>query len=353
MRVLICGDHPSGPGGIAGVMRTLERQLRGSSADATDVKYVFLDPRGRRSWAARTSGAALVRIALHLIRGADIVHLNTASYGSTFRNLAVSVMARVLGVPYVVHLHGGAYEQFMAGSRPAVQRLVRWYFSGANQVVTLTRSWYDFASTVLCVPVERLHTIPNGTDAPRPEWLYTAEFSPPTFLFVGRLTDKKGLPVLLRAFAGVTKLTDARLFLVGEEADDETAAMLARRPPNVEVLGWLHHDRTLELMAQARALVLPSRMENMPLTVLEAMSVGTAVIASRVGGLPDTVDHGVDGLLVEVGNVDELRQALLTLCKDSHQAMTLGDRGREKWLREYDSAKMADRLIETWRRTHA
>jgi glycosyltransferase involved in cell wall biosynthesis len=353
VKVLICGDHPSSRGGMAMVMRTMDEFLQSIPAHRQGLEWRFLDPRGQEDWTLASFFRAMARIISQLVRGVDLVHLNTASWGSTYRNMIIARVATVCRTPYVIHLHGGGYREFVAGTPWIVRRLVLQYFAGAVEVLALTPGWGQFLAAELGVPVEKLRTVPNGTDAPGEELLNTARDDIPTFVFVGRLTDSKGVPALTRAFAGVVSETGARLLLVGGDIDREAQAALASALEGVEVAGWVDHGQVLALMARARAVVLPSRRENMPLTVLEAMSVGTAVVATRVGGVPEIFDDGVEGLLVDVQDEEQLRDALLSLCRSPEQAQALGARGRQRWLRDYDGAVMARRLVECWRQACA
>ena len=338
---------------MASVMRTVDGFLQSSPSSAVDLEYAFMDPRGREAWSPVSSFLALARIVREIVRGVDVVHLNTASWGSTYRNLVVAFAATVCRRPYVIHLHGGGYREFVSGASGTVRRLVLRYFAGATVVVALTPSWGRYLAAELKVPAEKLRTVSNGTHAPDDELLAPVPDNVPSFVFVGRLTDNKGVPTLLRAFADIAEETGAYLLLVGGDADRKTREALASASEGVELVGWVDHDRALAMMARARAVVLPSRLENMPLTVLEAMSVGTAVVATRVGGVPDMLHDGVEGLLVGPGDHVQLREALLSLCRSPEQARAFGARGRQRWLRDYDGAVMTGRLVECWRRAGA
>lgn len=334
-------------------MRTVDEFLKSGPPCATGIEWKFMDPRGQEEWTMFSSGLAFARIARCIVLEADLVHLNTASRGSTYRNLLIALVATACRTPYIVHLHGGGYREFMAGVSGFVRRLVLQYFARAVEVVALTPTWGQYLISELGVPVERLRTLPNGTDAPDGDLLDAAQDRCPTFVFVGRLTETKGVPILIQAFAGLDASIGAGLLLVGGDSDHETEKALASAPDGVEVVGWVDHDRAITLMARARAVVLPSLAENMPLTVLEAMSVGTAVIASRVGGIPDILEDGVEGLLVDPGEPDQLRDALQLLGRSPERAHDLGVRGRRRWSREYDGTVMAGRLVECWRQVRA
>ena len=127
--------------------------------------------------------------------------------------------------------------------------------------------------------------------------------SPPYVFAVGRLVPQKGFDVLLRALAR-TRLPH-RLLLAGEGPERPALERLCQElglSKRVTFLGRQSHDQVLERCASAAAFVLPSRHEPQGIVVLEAMSVGTPVLAAAVGGVPETVQHGVNGFLFPNGD---------------------------------------------------
>jgi len=119
--------------------------------------------------------------------------------------------------------------------------------------------------------------------------------------FAGRFGPQKSLDVL---FAAVERVPDVRLRVAGAGALDATL------PPNAELLGALPREDVLRLFAAADASVLSSSWENFPHTVVESLAVGTPVIATRVGGVPEVVEDGVNGLLVPPGDVEAFAGAI-------------------------------------------
>ena len=159
------------------------------------------------------------------------------------------------------------------------------------------------------VPAERVSVLPNPTP-PLPQ---LPEWSPgerPTLAFAGRLTAPKDLGVALAAVAACDGVT---LRLAGE--GDERAALEARAAElgldsRVEFLGALGRDEVLALFRAADAAILSSAWENFPHTVVEALAVGTPVIATAVGGVPEVVADGENGLLVPPGDSAALAAAI-------------------------------------------
>ena len=159
------------------------------------------------------------------------------------------------------------------------------------------------------VPAERVSVLPNPTP-PLPQLPEWAPGERPTLAFAGRLTAPKDLGVALAAVAACDGVT---LRLAGE--GDERAALEARAAElgldsRVEFLGALGRDEVLALFRAADAAILSSAWENFPHTVVEALAVGTPVIATAVGGVPEVVTDGENGLLVPPGDPAALAAAI-------------------------------------------
>jgi glycosyltransferase involved in cell wall biosynthesis len=150
------------------------------------------------------------------------------------------------------------------------------------------------------------------------------------FVYVGRLTREKGVDTLLRAWG------DASLEIVGDGEERKNLERMAA--PSVRFLGPVAAERVTELLADARALLIPSRSEGLPRVVVEAFAAGVPVAASRVGGLPELVDDGVNGLLVEVDDEVGWRSAVRRLSVDV-ESERLGAGALETWERRHSPAK--------------
>ena len=148
----------------------------------------------------------------------------------------------------------------------------------------------------------------------------------PTLLFVGMLERSKGVTALADAWPLVAeRVPDARLVLVGRGAlRDVVDRLRDDYPGRVEHIEQLLPQAVAERMDAATCLVLPSRSEGLGRVILEAFARGRAVVATRVGGIPDVVEHDVNGLLVESGNVAALADALTQILTEDGLAARLG-----------------------------
>ena len=159
------------------------------------------------------------------------------------------------------------------------------------------------------------------------------------FLFVGRLSQEKGLANLLRAWRKV----DARLVVVGDGPESDQLRTLA--PSNVEFTGAVDRAAVTGMLSSARALLLPSVCyEGQPRTILEAFAAGVPVIASRIGALPELVDDGVTGLLADPYRADEWSAAVEALASDE-RTEAMGANAHARWRHRFSPETAIDDLL--------
>ncbi len=151
------------------------------------------------------------------------------------------------------------------------------------------------------------------------------------FVFVGWLERTKGVSELIEAVAKLQSLTTRfRLYLVGNGSleVEVSDAIACRRLENVRALGWMQHDEVINVLGFAHVFVLPSHSEGFPNALLEAISQGLPVIATRVGGIPDSIVHDVNGMLVEMSDADSIAVSMRRYIEDpklipSHSRQTI------------------------------
>ncbi|MDO8586826.1 MAG: glycosyltransferase family 4 protein [Armatimonadota bacterium] len=179
---------------------------------------------------------------------------------------------------------------------------------------------------------------------------YTPTYENDGYVFcLGKLTPEKGIATLIRA---VALISDTRLVVAGTGAQREELERLAQElaPGRVEFVGFLSGETLRRAMERCAVFVIPSVWyENCPATVLEAYSAGKPVIGSRIGGIPELVDEGSDGLLFEPGNHEELAVKISSLLADGASIVEMGRAGRGKMESKYSRREHYKRLIEIYR----
>lgn len=344
---------PLGPGGQGGIDRMMDSAAAEFAARPRPGCTVTFRP-CRGTGSILLAPLVLARfcadmIARRLAGRLDLVHINLSAAGSTYRKLAVAGLARLLGVPYVVHLHSGRYPRFWASSPTPLRRLIARMFAGSTRIVVLGRVWADFVAREWPSTSNRIAVIPNAapasvTDVPERE-------GPLRIVFLGRLGAKKGTPELVRALAALSDAPAWCAVLAGDGAVEETRQAIADLglSDRIDLPGWLGPEAVSALLAGADILVLPSHEENLPMVVIEAMASGTAVVATPVGAVEEIVRNGETGLIVPVGDEAALAGALGRLLADDALRERLAGSARAFHRAELDIGLYADRLAALWR----
>jgi glycosyltransferase involved in cell wall biosynthesis len=264
----------------------------------------------------RYSGVAFA--GLRLARRSDVVYA-TATYAAAAAAATGArrpLVAKLVSDPAYerARRYGafrGSLEEFQTatGARvDALKRLRTAALRRARRIVVPSRYLADVA-VGWQLDASRIEVLVNP--APPPADVKPAKLSPRTFVFVGRLTEQKALPVLLDA---LDRVDDAELVVVGD--GPERATLERRASGRVRFVGSLPRAGVLSHLAGSRAAVLSSAWENLPHAAVEALAVGTPVVSTAVGGVPEVVTDGENGLLVPPNDADALAAALRRILED-------------------------------------
>ena len=198
------------------------------------------------------------------------------------------------------------------------------------------------------LPKERVHVLHNFVDPEDfPQVSRTA--MPDSIVYFGRIEKSKGIDMLLDAFVALPEAQRAgtRLLLAGNGAyvDGLKARIAALGDPSVAFLGFLSGDQIGALHDSALCTVLtPTVYENCSMSVLESLSRGVAVVAAKMGGLPEIVNDGQDGRIVPVGDTPALSRALGEMIANPARAVAMGRAGRQKIMTSFDPGGHASAL---------
>jgi len=167
-------------------------------------------------------------------------------------------------------------------------------------------------------------------------------------LFVGRLAAIKGVPLLIDAFAELKKThQDARLTLIGDGPDRAELEARAERlalGTSVTFTGYLPQEGVSNVMEQADVFVLPSFAEGVPVVLMEAMASRLPVVATRVAGVQELVEHGMSGIVIPPGDRDALVAGMTSLLEDPALCARMGAKGREIVELEFSTDHEAARM---------
>jgi glycosyltransferase involved in cell wall biosynthesis len=187
---------------------------------------------------------------------------------------------------------------------------------------------------------ERMRLVPSFIDTTR---IQPKDRPGGGIVYVGRIAQEKGVDVLIRAAAGLDVPVD--ILGDGPEAAEYRTLADATGASNVRFHGLVPRDRVIEALRKAAVCAFPARSyENLPLAVLEAFASGVPVVASRLGGVPELIDPGVDGELVTPEDPVALATALGALVGDPDRALRMGAAGRRKVEARFSPEDHLDRL---------
>lgn len=352
LRVLVL--TPLGKGGRGGIDRMMD-ELRARLAEAppADMEVAFATTRGE--WSIVFSAPLVMLSALRILgvfgRKPDLVHVNLAQYGSTSRKCLLARAASFAGVPYVIHLHGSRFRLSWEQASARESASMRSFFAASTQVLVLGTVWRDYVLSKAPELAGRVEILPNAT-ALAPESARKPAGASAHIIFLGVLSERKGTPVLVRALAAMKEVPGWRATLAGNgevEGARRTLAALGLSA-RVAVPGWVGPEQVRDLLREGDILALPSFDENLPMSVIEGMAQGLAVVTTPVGATGDIVAHERSGLLVPPGDADALEAALRRLVGDPKLRAALGRAARDFHRAHLEIGAYYSRLLTIWRR---
>jgi len=288
-----------------------------------------------------------------------IVHTHNSKAGFIGR-----LAARWAGVPIIVHtVHGFAFHDREPAWRQILFRnLERLASRWCDKMVFISQPLIDWALRDRITRREKIQKIYSGIELdhfePVPDgekkalkeaWGIREEA--PVVGMVSKLWEGKGHTTLIHAFEGLKQeIPEAVLVIVGEGyLRDKLSDLVDRLGLKGSVLFTGFQMDVRRIIATFDVAVLPSFFEGMGRVLLEAMAMGKPVVASSVGGIPDLVHHGKNGLLVTPGSVSELKSGLLTLIRNKALAKEMGKEGRKQISEEFSAGRMAQSIEKLYR----
>lgn len=343
-KVLMLGADRSVHGGVSAVVNNY---YEAGLDQKIQLKYVGTMVDGSKLRKLFQAGIAYVRF-LFLLPWANIVHVHMSADASFYRKRVFIDTATFFHKKIVIHQHGGNFRMFYYGTKEETvdkkhQMQIRKTLNKANLFIVLSEEWKEFfAPIVTKIPIHVLHNA-----IPIPDTDKTA-YEDHNMIFLGRICKDKGIDELLEAFDEVVKVVpDAKLYLAGMYEDESYRKKVEKRASYVEYLGWIDtKTRQHYLRDVCSVFVLPTYYEGQPISLLEAMAQGNAVLATKVGGIPQIIHENQDnGMMIKEKDKDALVEAILELLPDTQRKKELGQQARAGIQAEYDIHASMDKLL--------
>ena len=272
----------------------------------------------------------------------DHLHVHFGSNPTT-----VAMLCEMLGGPgYSFTVHGPEdFDKVAAIALPEKIKRARFVVAISSYGRSQLYRWCDYQQW------SKIHIVHCGLDRSFLETDPKPLPESPNLVCVGRLSEQKGQVLLLQAVAVlIQRGINLKLVLVGDgdlRPAIETAIAELKLQDVVEITGWATEQEVKAKINAAKAMILPSFAEGLPVVLMESLAMGRPVISTYIAGIPELIKPGVSGWLVPAGDIDALVDALQFLLKTPLPTLTqMGNNGRELVLRQHDVIKEAKILAD-------
>lgn len=331
MRILLICNYKPGVGGISGQVEILQRKLRkdGYTADIFSTKGSFL-------WRI-----GLLRRLCKQLKTYDILHIHCCS-GWGFLPAVVGVAVGYRQKKRIVlTYHGGGGERFFDQH----SQLVRHYLMRTDQNIVLS----GFLAQVFDQHRIPYTVIPNIIELDGSHYRERINMCP-NYICARAHEPLYNIPCILRAFKKVlTELPEATLTLVGDGSQHNTLVELAKEMQlqNITFTGRVDNSEIYRQLDRADIMLSAPTVDNMPVSLLEAMNAGLLVISSRVGGVPYMIEDEKTGLLFDSDNADQLAERMLWAIAHPSESLAIVRRARQE-VDRYQWTNVKDKLYTAY-----
>jgi glycosyltransferase involved in cell wall biosynthesis len=261
-----------------------------------------------------------------LLRQYEIVHIHSASYNSFWRKSLYISLANFMKKKTICHIHGGGFRLFYHKNEARVKKIL----AKCDVIVALSESWkMFFENEVGCKNVVIINNI-----IPYPKIKIVKKTVEICYLlFLGMIEEKKGIFDLLDTIKINKTNFEGRikLFVCGEGETERLKNFIRDNLLDnlVEYKGWVANEDKEYLLSMADIYILPSYIEGLPISILEAMSYSLPIISTPVGGIPEIVTDNVNGFLIEPGNKKQIKEAIEKLIYDGNLRREMGEKSHQ------------------------
>lgn len=277
----------------------------------------------------------------------DLLHVHYAIPHSIAALLAQQMLAPRRRLPFITTLHGT--DITLVGSDPSYFGITKFSIAQSNGITSISDNLRGETRRVFGVENE-IRVIHNFVNVELYRPLPERRNEQKVLVHLSNFRPVKRVLDCIRILAEVRKHVDARLMMVGDGPDRGPAERLARElqvDSYVDFMGKQNHVE--RIIPQADLLLLPSQMESFGLAALEAMSCGVPPVATQVGGVPELVTDGVDGILAAVGDVETQSRRAVEVLSDASRHERMSAAARETALQRFDTNRIIPQYEQYYR----
>ncbi|MBC6315248.1 glycosyltransferase family 4 protein [Listeria grandensis] len=317
MRILMFGPDRTTKGGIATVIANFQNHF--SSSDNT-IFYAESWKEGSLFRRTFYSALGILSLPFRIIgKKIDLVHIHMAQDGSYFRKAIATRIAKQCGRKVLLHIHGSHFDQYHQMSGPRLQKHLLQTLRKADKIIVLNED----VQTYFAAYGISMEIVQNAVPIPAPSEKPVERTQISSF---GQLGERKGTYDILQV---AERLQDEHpeifIYLYGDGDTKQAQAIITQKQlNNVRIGGWITAEEKEQTMQKTLIHLLPSYQEGLPMAILETMARGIPNISTYVGGIPDVMEQGKDGLLIEPGDQDALYDAISFLIEQEEERSKMG-----------------------------
>lgn len=350
MKILMCGNHPKNLGGMTSVINQI--MSKDWSKENVEINFVPTFYPGNVFEKSIYFCYAYVKIFFKLLFEApDIVYMHMSYKGSFHRKFFVHKMCKAFGIKDIVHLHGGTFEEWYNGVDEKTKQKVKTLLRESNVVVVLGEKWKNVAENI--EPQVNVVVLHNAVAIPSDIVRWNEECC--QVLYMGVLVPVKGLDKLLETVLLLKesgKAGSIHFAIAGsgpKKAELKNYCKMNGLETLVSFHGWVKGEEKEKLIRTSQIAVISSYHEGLPISILEAISYGMPVVATNVGDMASAVTDGLNGYLVEPGDVESLAECLSKIARDKKMWMEFSKESRRIAQEKFSEKVFFEKLGELFR----
>ena len=324
------------------------------------IDVSFIDTRGEfpSPWFSvlSLSRAATILIKKKMLKDIDIAHFNLGSRGSSIRKFSLMVICKyVVRVPYTVQIHSGQFAIFYKKRNKFLQAIMKSLLNTSRKILILGEGWkaqyleLGFADSLLEIYQMGVPDLEKASFEFQP--MSDKKGQNVTALFAAMLGSHKGLEELILSLT-LPGLENLRLVVAGSGDIRPWVKIASENGVSARIffVGLVPPAMIHEFMNLCEILVLPSRSEGLPVTILEGMSAGTVIVVTPVGSLPEFLHDGIDSVIIKSVTREDVNLALSRAVKliASGEAEAMERNSRKLWNSYFDVESQTLKLANMW-----
>jgi glycosyltransferase involved in cell wall biosynthesis len=289
-----------------------------------------------------------------LLQRPHLVHINTPSYWSFWENIAYVFFSKMVGIPVLLHIHGGEFDKFYSNGNSLQKNFIRLAMNLPEEVVALSTFWKLFFEEKIGVQT-KVVVINNFVSAPKYSSKdvdeYERERRVEVLFFGGTDARRKGIFTLISAIPKVLQgFFNVHFTLVCKNDFESIKRIIkvSQIEKAVSVFSQISETEKIRLLHDSDIFVLPTFSEGLPIALLEAMAVGLPIISTPVGSIPEVVHEGENGYLIEPGNFEELAKKIIFLSSSVKIRKKMALNNKAKILAQYDQCLIIKLLADEY-----